>query len=227
MSRIVAVIGASRGIGQELVRQLSQSPGVHVISTTRAVPLLGSIPPNVSPMLLDITDDESITMAAQAVPELDTLIINAAMGFDDRLISLSALDFLSYLNTNVVGSSRIVQALYPALAARRTRQIIIISSTAGSLQLQRNETFGLQGPYAVSKAAVNMLAVQWHNELHALGFTVVPLHPGWVSTEMGNLAGVGGMRVEDSANAILKVIDGLRLEDSGKFWSYDGTILPW
>ncbi|RFU27464.1 hypothetical protein B7463_g8871, partial [Scytalidium lignicola] len=93
MSRIVAVIGASRGIGHELVQQLSQSPGVHVISTTRTAPPPGSTPPNVTSILLDITDDESVTMAAQAVPEPDTLIVNAAVGEDDRLISLSALDF--------------------------------------------------------------------------------------------------------------------------------------
>jgi hypothetical protein len=37
------------------------------------------------------------------VPELDTLIINAAMGYDDHLSTTSSSTLLSYLDTNVVG----------------------------------------------------------------------------------------------------------------------------
>jgi NAD(P)-dependent dehydrogenase (short-subunit alcohol dehydrogenase family) len=175
MTPIIAVIGASRGIGLELVGQLSQSPGATVISATRAAPS-SSLPPNVKPITLDLTDDASITAAAKEVPELDTLIINAAIGLDHHLIDVSSEILLSYLNTNVVGPNRVIQAFLPALLARKTRQIVIISSTAGSMEFEKGSNFGLQGPYSVSKAAVNMLAVQWHNELSQKGFTVVPLH---------------------------------------------------
>lgn len=44
---------------------------------------------------------------------------------------------------------------------------------------------------------------------------------------MGNIAGRGAMPIPDSAKGILKVIDELKHEDSGKFFQYDGAIVPW
>jgi NAD(P)-dependent dehydrogenase (short-subunit alcohol dehydrogenase family) len=44
------------------------------------------------------------------------------------------------------------------------------------MELQIGSKVGFHGPYTVTKAAINMLAVQWHNELMDQGFTVVPLH---------------------------------------------------
>lgn len=70
-----------------------------------------------------------------------------------------------------------------------------------------------------------MLAVQLHNELSmAEGFTVVPIHPGWVATDMG---GEGGMPVTKSVADIKKVVLGLKLEDSAKFYNWDGSLIEW
>jgi NAD(P)-dependent dehydrogenase (short-subunit alcohol dehydrogenase family) len=79
---------------------------------------------------------------------------------------------------------------------------------------------------------VNLLRVSFYppyhvNELSGAGFTVVSVHPGWLATEMGNIAGEGGMPVSESAAHILKIVEGLRLEDGAKFFNYDGTTLPW
>lgn len=222
----VAVIGASRGIGAELVKQLAQSGDTQVIASTRS-PQSDTQAPNVKYITLDITDDASVTAAAKSIPELDTLIINAAMGDDDHLLSTSSDQLTAYLNTNVIGPHRIIRSFLPCLLARKTRKIIVISSTSGSNELQRGAKFGFLGPYAVSKAALNMLAVQYHNELSGKGFIVVPIHPGWVATDMGNIAGEGGMKVEDSVRGMLEVVGGLKEDDSAKFWKYDGTILPW
>jgi NAD(P)-dependent dehydrogenase (short-subunit alcohol dehydrogenase family) len=72
-----------------------------------------------------------------------------------------------------------------------------------------------------------MLAVQLHNELSEEGFTVVPIHPGWVATDMGNISGSGGMPVAKSASGILKVIGSLKPSDSATFYNWDGSVLPW
>ncbi|PVH73909.1 NAD(P)-binding protein [Cadophora sp. DSE1049] len=226
MSPIVAVIGASRGIGKELVRQLAQSGDIQVIASTRSSQT-ESASPNVNSITLEITDDASVKAAAETVPELDTLIINAAIGNDDALVDTSSEDLARYMNTNVIGTHRVIKAFLPALLARTTRKIIVISSTSGSNELQRGSRIGFQGPYSVSKAGLNMLAVQYHNELQNQSFTVVPIHPGWVATDMGNIAGSGGMKVEDSVKGILQVVANLKVEDGAKFFKYDGTILPW
>lgn len=226
MSKIVAVIGASRGIGKELVRQYSEAGDVQVISSTRSAPS-DTTASNIKSIILDITDDASVNKAAKGVPELDILIINAAMGFDDHLMDTSCEQLASYFETNVIGPHRIIKAFVPALLARKTRQIIIISSTSGSNTLQSKTKMGFQGPYAVSKAALNMLAVQYDNELSGQGFTVVPIHPGWVATDMGNLGGTGAMPVEDSVKGMLKVFGKLKPEDSATFLNYDGKTNPW
>jgi hypothetical protein len=76
------------------------------------------------------------------------------------------------------------------------------------------------------KAALNQLTVCFAREEETV--VSVALSPGWVQTEMGTK---GGRRppltVERSVSSMLKLIDGLSLQDSGKFLDYDGTQLPW
>ncbi|KAJ7484281.1 hypothetical protein FB451DRAFT_1231969 [Mycena latifolia] len=225
--QIVLVIGASRGIGLALIQELATRPNTQVIGTVRASNS-GLDVPNVKFITLDITDDESVAKAASEIPELDTLIINAGMGKRDPLTSTSTADLATYLTVNVLGPHRAIRAFLPALRARKTRRIISISSTSGSIGQQALPgSTGLAGSYGVSKAALNMLAVQFHNELQGEGFTVVPVHPGWVATDMGNLHGSGGMPPATSAKAVLKVVDGLTPKDSATFYKFDGEKLPW
>ncbi|KAM3549351.1 hypothetical protein ARSEF4850_008900 [Beauveria asiatica] len=222
------IVGASRGIGRELVQQLAQQqPDGHVIASARsAVDFGGS--PNVRSITLDQSSTKSISEAAFGVAALDTLIVNAAVGDDEHLLDTSDERMAEYMDVNVTGVLRIVKAFLPALKARRTRQIVLVSSTSGSLTRQVNATVGFRGPYAVSKAALNMVAVQLHNELHQSdGFTVVPIHPGWVSTNMGRIAGDGGMPVSKSVAGIVKILDKLTPQNSATFYNYDGTTLPW
>ncbi|KAH8704151.1 hypothetical protein BGW36DRAFT_313715 [Talaromyces proteolyticus] len=223
--KITLVVGASRGIGHELVHQLSQNPQNKVYATVRQpIPFPSS---NVKSITLDQRSNTSIAAAASQIPELDTLIINAAIGKDEKLLDTTDTRLAEYFDVNAIGALRIVQAFLPALKARKTRKILLISSQSGSMARQINATGGFRGPYAVSKAALNMIAVQLHNELHEEGFTVVPLHPGWVATDMGNEAGSGAMPIPKSVEGILHVLEKVTLEDSAKFYLWDGAILPW
>ncbi|PYH94015.1 NAD(P)-binding protein, partial [Aspergillus ellipticus CBS 707.79] len=132
-----------------------------------------------------------------------------------------------YISTNVLGPLRVVQAFLPALMAQKTRKVIITSSYCGSFGVQTAGLCGWGGPYAVSKAAVNMLAVQLHDELQSEGVIVVPLHPGNVATDMGNIGEGGGTPVQKAVNDILQTISNITVKESGKFLSYDCTVLPW
>lgn len=185
--------------------------------------------PRVQTIQLDQSSPNSVKAAAVQVKELDTIIVNAAIGSDEKLLSTSDERMAEYMDVNVTGVLRVVKAFLPALRARKTRQIVLVSSIAGSLTRQVNaKGGGFAGTYAVSKAALNMVAVQLHNELHAAeNFTVIPIHPGWVDTDMGRIAGDGGMPPEKSAAGIIGVLQKLKLNDSATFFSYDGTTLPW
>jgi NAD(P)-dependent dehydrogenase (short-subunit alcohol dehydrogenase family) len=226
-NKIILVTGASRGIGLELVKQLASAPNTTVFAGMRKPTNISSEANNIKTIQLDQTSAESVAAAAAQVPELDTLILNAAIGEDDHLLDLPTERFAEYLDTNVMGPNRVVKAFLPALLARKTRHIVYISSTAGSLNGQIGERWGLQGPYAVTKAAGNMMVIQWQNELSDRDFTVVTVHPGWVDTDMGRLGGSGGMRIEDSASQLVNLVDSLTLDDASKFFNYDKTVMAW
>lgn len=179
-STVYLVVGASRGIGQELVNQLSAKSDTKVIATVRKSVDFGK--KNIETLILDQTDTASVKAAAAKVKEIDVLILNAAIGENEKLLSTSEERLQQYLSTNVLGVHRVVEAFLPALRARKTRKIIIISSLSGSMKCQVGAEFGFSGPYAVTKAANNMQAIQYHNELHKDGFIVVPIHPGWVGS---------------------------------------------
>jgi|UniRef100_K3XD37 RNA-binding protein with serine-rich domain 1 len=53
----------------------------------------------------------------------------------------------------------------------------------------------------------------------------IVLHPGYVVTCMTRFK--GALKPEDSVAGLTRVIDSIQSEDSGKFFNYDGTIVPW
>lgn len=218
------VIGASRGLGLEFAKSLAAERDSHVIATMRKPFSLGQS--NIDVLALDQTDTASVERAGQKVSEADVLILNAAMGEHELLTQTSPDQLLRYLDTNVVGLQRVINAFLPALRARQTRKIIFISALAASITRQINNPWGLGGPYAISKAAGNMLCIQYHNELHKDGFTIVAIDPGWAATDMGNLGGPGGMPPQESVERIMRIVNGLRPEDSTKFYGIEGDILP-
>ena len=62
-------------------------------------------------------------------------------------------------------------------------------------------------------------------DLAGHGISVVILHPGWVRTDMG---GPGGLiNPYESVGGLSKVIDNLNLENSGRFYNYDGKEILW
>lgn len=178
-SKVYLVVGASRGIGQELATQLSANSSDQVIATVRKPVDFGKS--NVRTLKLDQSDPTSVVEAATQVKEIDTLILNAAIGDDEKLLTTSGERLQNYLTTNVLGVHRVIAAFLPALKVKQTKQVVIISSTSGSLEKQRGAKLGFMGPYSVTKAANNMQVVQYHNELYEGGFTIIAMHPGWVS----------------------------------------------
>nr|GAT52301.1 predicted protein [Mycena chlorophos] len=231
--QIVLVVGGSRGLGLGFVKQLAQTPATRAIGTLRKpAPNLEKELPHAKFLLMDMTDDASVVAAAAQVPELDVLVINGAFGARDPVTSTSTATLQTYLETNVLGPHRVINAFLPALRARKTRKIVVIASSSASLAFQAEPTSGgLAGSYGVSKAALNMLVVQIAKELNRPpaneAFTVVPIHPGWVATDMGNQHGPGGQDPQEAAKKILELVDKLESKDSATFYKFDGTTMPW
>lgn len=97
-----------------------------------------------------------------------------------------------------------------------------MSSLVGSLA--DNRSGGLY-TYRESKAALNMFSVNLSKELKESGIVVIPLHPGWVQTDMGGPS--APVSVDQSSKGMVDVIYKLDESKSGKFFNYDGSELPW
>ncbi|OJT05879.1 C-factor [Trametes pubescens] len=79
------------------------------------------------------------------------------------------------------------------------------------------------GSYAMSKAALNMLA--YKQKVEKPDFTIITLCPGWVQTDMGGKEAV--LKPEDSVAGIIKVITNATTADSGKYLCHNGEEIPW
>ena len=89
--------------------------------------------------------------------------------------------------------------------------------------IEDNTSGGSYG-YRMSKAAVNIAGRSLAIDLKDDGISVFLLHPGWVSTEM---TGGTGIPVTQSAEGLVRMMDGLGPDESGTFWHQEGYALPW
>jgi NAD(P)-dependent dehydrogenase (short-subunit alcohol dehydrogenase family) len=114
----------------------------------------------------------------------------------------------------------LTQALLTRL--HRGAKVALVSSRMGSIG--DNGSSGYYG-YRMSKAALNAAGMSLAHDLRALGIAVVTLHPGAVRT--GMTGGQGATDADESAAGLLRRIDELAIETTGRFLHADGTVLPW
>jgi NAD(P)-dependent dehydrogenase (short-subunit alcohol dehydrogenase family) len=204
------ITGVSRGLGKELARQYA-ADGWKVIGTERQE--------------LDMTNYQQIRQFASKLKSepIDLLFCNAGIS-GKRGMAPGSFDFGSWeevLRVNLLGPAALAEALIDNVAASERRTIAMMSSRLGSI----SESSGMTLPYSTSKAALNMLVKGLAATLAARNIIVVALSPGWVRTDMG---GEGApLSPEASVRGLRKVIGGLKAADSGKFFSHDGSAIPW
>lgn len=228
-ARTVLITGANRGLGLEFSKQY-HAAGWKVIATARhpdEAAELKALGEGVRIVPLDVTKPGSVAALAAtlATTPIDLLINNAGQGVGLEPGSLGALkidDFDRVLQVNAIGPVRVTQALLPNLRAGAGKTIVGISSGLGSLDWNRSG--GFYG-YRESKAALQMFMRSLAAELKPEGFICIALIPGWVKTDMGGPD--APLTPQESVAGMRKVLDGLKPEDTGKFWSHDGTIVPW
>ena len=219
----ILVIGASRGIGLELVRQY-RADGAAVTATARddagleRLRALGA-----TALRLDVTDAASASGLAWQVDgaRFDMVVINAGVS-GTRTTGLQPPDeaeFDHVMRTNVLGPMRMLAQIAETLAPGA--RVAVLSSRMGSIGLRAAPNSWL---YRASKAAVN--SVLKDASLALAGQAVcVAFHPGWVRTDMGGAN--ADIDVTESVAGIRRVIAGLREADNGGFFNYDGQPLAW
>lgn len=227
------VTGANRGLGLEFVRQLL-ARGDRVIAGCRRpdradalTRLAGEHPGRLQVLPLDVASPQGIEAfvreAGGLADGVDLLVNNAGIlhpgeGFGD----LQAAALEDSFRTNAMGPFLLTQALAPLLAAGERARVVNLSSRLGAIALKN----AFQTPsYSISKAALNMVSVLLARALSASGVIVVAVSPGWVRTEMGGQD--AEIAPEDAVAGLLRVADGLTVEDSGRFVDWTGAPIDW
>ncbi|MFO1338796.1 MAG: SDR family oxidoreductase [Burkholderiaceae bacterium] len=219
----ILIVGASRGIGQELTRQYL-ADGARVFATARSDDALAQLRSLGARVLrLDVADAASASGLAWQVDgeAFDTVVVNAGVygPSTSGLQTPTQADFDQVMHTNVLGPMRVIPQLAESLAPGA--RLGVISSRMGSMGLRASAGGWL---YRASKAAVNSVLKDASIALAGQAICVA-LHPGWVRTDMG---GTGAdLDVADSARDLRRTLAALTAEDNGRFLNHDGQPLAW
>jgi len=219
----VLILGASRGLGLEFVRQY-RAAGADVTATARdeeALTRLSAL--GAKPLKLDLLAAASVSGLAWQIDSerFDVVVINAGVYGPSTagLDTPTEADFDAVMRTNVLGPMRVLPQIAEALAPGA--RVAILSSRMGSIGLRTGPSGWL---YRASKAAVN--SVMKDASLALAGkATVISFHPGWVRTDMG---GAGAdIDATTSIAGMRTVLASVKPADSGSFFNYDGQRLAW
>ncbi len=229
----VVVTGANRGLGFAFVKKLV-SEGHTVFAGVRLpenIPVVEKIEAVGKGKLmthqLDITDDESVRSFVEWIPSdsIDLLINNAAIIDKNHQFPNIELETVRrVVEVNAFGQLRMALSLVDKLKRSDTPKIINISSILGSIGLVESIGTAWFG-YRVGKAALNMIMRLLAFDLRPYGIAVFLVHPGVMKTRMTDFG--GALTPEESAEMILDTVSRKGLADTGTFFDYKGSRIPW
>lgn len=231
----VLITGANRGLGLGLAKVYLEG-GWDVIALVRqsSPELAGLTCTALEIHECKLTDDRELGTVADSLADrtIDVLINNAgrmAKAEDtpraDRLQGFGHFNrklWRDVFDINLFTPMRLSELLIEQVARAERGRIVTLSSMLGSMAL--NDSGGLYA-YRASKAGVNAIMKSMAIDLAQQGVIAIAMHPGWVRTDMGGSK--APLDAETSTRGMKGVIDRLRPEDSGRFFSHDGSELPW
>lgn len=217
------VVGASRGIGLALARELA-ARGWGVTGTERAPSALRDVA-GVEVERVDVADDASSAAFAARLAgrRFRLVLLNAGIyGPREATADTATPDLIAELIlVNAIGPIRLARRLLPLLDEGGT--LAFMSSRMGSVAAN---TSGNGELYRASKAALNSLTRSLvAKDLAGRALTVLTLHPGWVRTDMG---GAGAeLSVEESVRGLVAVLLAPRPPGGHHFLDHAGHTIPW
>jgi NAD(P)-dependent dehydrogenase (short-subunit alcohol dehydrogenase family) len=231
---IALVTGANKGLGLTTVRRLAELGWAVLLGSRdaeRGASAAASLTGDVTPITLDVTDDDSVAAAAKEVESrygrLDVLVNNAGItGGMATVEETGPVQMRAALETNVVGPVRVTREFLPLLRRSAAPRIVMVSSGMGSLAIttdpQRLESTLVALHYPASKSALNMLTTQYAKALP--GFRVNAADPGYTATDLN--ANQGFQTVEEGTDAIVALATLPADGPTGGFFDRTGP-LPW
>ncbi|WP_426113958.1 SDR family oxidoreductase [Massilia sp. PWRC2] len=217
------IIGASRGIGRELVRQYL-ADGWRVIATARteaqraALEAIGAVG-----LQIDVTSAESVASLGWQLDDekIDAAWLVAGLYGPRHDGFPTELEFDDVMHTNVLAAMRVLPLVAPLVAAARGR-LAVLSSRMGSIGERSAPNGSL---YRASKAALNSVLKDSSLIYGPEGVLCAAFHPGWVQTDMGGAD--AALSVQDSVSDLRRTLAGLMHADNGGFFNHDGSPIGW
>jgi NAD(P)-dependent dehydrogenase (short-subunit alcohol dehydrogenase family) len=247
--RIALVTGANQGVGLQVAKELV-AHGLTVLvgsrNFERGQAAAGEIGPGAIALQIDVTDQASITAAAERIRKefgrLDLLVNNAGIS-NTRRGSVSIEEYAerskasnasleevrTVWETNVFGVLAVYQAMLPLIRESSDGRIVNVSSGVGSLTTNADPSFpyhSMFGPiYPASKAALNAITLAMMIELESTDIKINLVSPAFTSTNLNGYAGTES--VEDGSREVVRVAllgpDG----PTGTFTRWENQTIPW
>jgi NAD(P)-dependent dehydrogenase (short-subunit alcohol dehydrogenase family) len=215
--KTILVIGASRGIGLEFVRQYHQA-GERVIATARDEAGLARLRElGAEALRVDVADPASVSGLAWLLDgeELDVaLYVAGVIDRADAKTPPTREAFDRVMHANVLGAMQAMPQVLPAVVAAGGVFGVLSSAMSQIGDVSASNAW----LYRVSKAALNMTVASARHAYPAA--TCVALDPGWVQTDMGG--GSAPLTAEASVTGLRRVLASLTPEDNGRLIHHDG-----
>lgn len=200
-NRVIAVTGASKGVGLRLTELLS-AHGARVLGGAREV--AGLAVPGAEFYPLDVSDEQSVEAFAALcrAAGVDALVNNAGVGLFKPVQDITLEDYRRVMETNVLGTLLMTRALLPHFQALGASQVVNITSDVSA------RTFAGGALYTASKYAQRAITQALAYEGHSYGLRVTEIRSGMVDTFFaGSVPGeahkAAWLRPQDVANAVL------------------------
>jgi len=245
----ILITGANRGIGRGLVEIYLSRPSSTVIAAVRdpshpTSQSLSELPTGDKSRLIVVKIDAierydafNVVKDLQAtynITHLDVVIANAGVSNNyGPVVLFNRLKMQEMVDVNVFGPLSLCEATLELMKKAERPRFVVCSSRMGCIGELMDKSPYPTGAYGATKAMVNFLVRKIHFENEEL--VAFPVYPGFPNTDLGmegaRALGLKGGRhtVEESANMVIKVVDGAtREKTSGKFINgEDGSVIPW
>lgn len=245
----ILIVGASQGIGLGFVRSLLQQNNIQQIFATyrngdtaqELFNLADRYGDRLKCLQVDITQEAQIAAAVKQIQEsigqLHLVVYcvgvlhEGDLAPEKSLRQINADNLIYSFQVNSIGAVLLAKHLMPLF--KKTEKSIFASISAKVGSIGDNRLGGWYG-YRASKAALNMFlkttAIEYSRRCPKT--IVVALHPGTTDTRLSqpfqkNVPEGKLFPVTKTVDLLSQVISNLEQKDSGEFFSWDGTRLPW
>ena len=245
---VALIVGAGHGIGLGFVEEiLNNNEIIQIYATYRnkgkaenLLRLETKFPKRIKTFHLNPTQEEEFNKLSNHFDEHNIkidIIINSVGFLHDHLIgpekSLRSLDIENFLKV-----IKIKSCITPMIAKvfekyLRRKKLSIFASISAKVRSIEDNAVGGWYSYRASKAALNMLIknISIEFERKKNNCIVLSLHPGTTKTELSKPFIQSTKYIlhtpQETAANLLKVLDGSKLSDNGRFYSWDNTEIPW